>query len=549
MPPALLPTSHDVAARGARIRFVEAGSGAPLILLHDYLASRVVWDDVLPGLAQRFRVIAPDLPGFGESEKPPPGRYRYDFEAFSESLVDLIAAVGLGRVSLCGHALGGAIALTVAATHADLVDKLILVNPLVYPPRPDAVTRIAGVPVIGPLLFKQLYGRTLFRSRFLGSERPDARLRHDERDARHPAAHGERAEGESPCDGGVGQGQPLVALRARAPARARARGGALRGVRLRVVAGRGSPRGFREGGHLFPRRRPGVSPTEGQPAGGRRFTANGAIRAGAAVLALIVGLCVVGPWVARHGPLESDFVRGVGSGGAPVGPCREFPLGADRLFRDVFARLVSAGRLSLAIAAGATAVASALGTTVGLVAGWYASGRARVVDEVLMRAVDVLLALPFLLLVMAIGASLRQTSALTILVTLGLTGWLGLARVVRAKTLQVCSLDYVAASRALGQSPLLLVVRHVVPNVAGVIVVTATTQMAQMVVADSALGYLGAGIAPPTATWGRMLAEGQDYYLAAPWLVAAPGAAIFLAVWGINMLGEGLRDALDPHER
>jgi pimeloyl-ACP methyl ester carboxylesterase len=171
--PALSSTSHDVAARGARIRFVEAGSGAPLILLHDYLASRVVWDDVLPGLATRFRVIAPDLPGFGESEKPPPGRYRYDFDAFAESLVDLIAAVGLGRVSLCGHALGGAIALTVAASHPDLVDKLVLVNPLVYPPRPDALSRIVGVPLLGPLLFKQLYGRTLFRNRFLGRERAD----------------------------------------------------------------------------------------------------------------------------------------------------------------------------------------------------------------------------------------------------------------------------------------------------------------------------------------------------------------------------------------
>jgi pimeloyl-ACP methyl ester carboxylesterase len=167
-------TSHDVAARGARIRFVEAGSGPPLILVHDYLASRVVWDDVLPRLAQRFRVIAPDLPGFGESEKPSPGRYRYDFEAFSESLVDLVAAVGLGRVSLCGHALGGAIALTLAATHADLVDKLVLVNPLVYPLRPDALSRIVGVPLLGPLLFKQLYGRTLFRNRFLGQDRPDA---------------------------------------------------------------------------------------------------------------------------------------------------------------------------------------------------------------------------------------------------------------------------------------------------------------------------------------------------------------------------------------
>ena len=109
-----------------------------------------------------FRVIVPDLPGFGESEKPPPSRYRYDFDGFSESLVDLLAALGLGRVSLCGHAMGGAVALTLAATHPHLVDKLVLVNPLVYPPRPDALSRIAGVPVLGPLLFKQLYGRALF---------------------------------------------------------------------------------------------------------------------------------------------------------------------------------------------------------------------------------------------------------------------------------------------------------------------------------------------------------------------------------------------------
>ncbi|HEY8090501.1 MAG TPA: alpha/beta fold hydrolase, partial [Polyangiaceae bacterium] len=110
-------TVRDVAARGARIRFIEAGSGPPLLLVHDYLASRVAWDDVLPRLASRFHVIVPDLPGFGESEKPPPGRYRYDFEAFSESLVDLLAALGLGQVAVCGHALGGAVALTMAAAH------------------------------------------------------------------------------------------------------------------------------------------------------------------------------------------------------------------------------------------------------------------------------------------------------------------------------------------------------------------------------------------------------------------------------------------------
>jgi pimeloyl-ACP methyl ester carboxylesterase len=157
---------RDVAARGARIRFVESGEGPPLILIHDYLASHVAWDDVLPRLAERFHVIAPDLPGFGESEKPPPSRYRYDFEAFCESLADLIAAVGLGRVSVCGHAMGGGVALTLAATYAHVVDKLVLVNPLVYPQRPDKLSRVASIPVLGPLVFKQVLGRSLFRSRF-----------------------------------------------------------------------------------------------------------------------------------------------------------------------------------------------------------------------------------------------------------------------------------------------------------------------------------------------------------------------------------------------
>ncbi len=165
----LQPTTRDVTARGARIRFAEAGKGPPLLLIHDYLASRAAWDDVLLRLAAHLRVIAPDLPGFGESEKPSPSRYRYDFDGFAESLADLLAAVGVGRVSICGHAMGGAVALRLAATYPHLVDKLVLVNPLVYPPRPDALSRIATVPVLGPLLFKQMYGRALFRTRFAGA--------------------------------------------------------------------------------------------------------------------------------------------------------------------------------------------------------------------------------------------------------------------------------------------------------------------------------------------------------------------------------------------
>lgn len=282
-----------------------------------------------------------------------------------------------------------------------------------------------------------------------------------------------------------------------------------------------------------------------------RFAKNRSAVAGTAIVALLVVFALLGPVVSRHDPLVSDFAHGVGPDLLPVGPCAAFPLGADRIFRDVFVRLAVAGRLSLLIAVSATLLASAIGAVVGIVAGYYEGRRfARFVsvDGILMRLVDVLLAFPFLLLVMAIGAAVDRTSAVTIFVILGVTGWLSIARVLRAKTMQVRSLDYVVASRALGQPAPWIMVRHVLPNVAGPLVVSATVLVAQMIVADSVLSYLGVGIAPPTPTWGRMLYEGQDFILAAPWLVIGPGVIIVLAVWGFNMLGEGLRDALDPRD-
>jgi ABC-type dipeptide/oligopeptide/nickel transport system permease subunit len=315
---------------------------------------------------------------------------------------------------------------------------------------------------------------------------------------------------------------------------------------------------------------------------------------GASVVGALVVFSVLGPWLSKHGPYESDFVRGVTPGtGLPVGPCGDFPLGADRIFRDVLSRLATGGRLSLLIAVAATALATCIGAAVGIVAGFQEGRRVSVpwpalagvvvgigaglsgwpragaavlasgivmslvarfagprldVDGLLMRFVDVMLAFPFLILVMAIGAALGQTSAVTVFVTLGLTGWLGTARLLRAKTMQVRSLEYVTAARALGQPTVAVLWKHVLPNVSGPLVVIATIQVAQMIVADSVLSYLGVGIAPPTPTWGRMLFEGQDYYASAPWLVIAPGFAIVLAVWGFNLLGEGLRDALDPRE-
>jgi ABC-type dipeptide/oligopeptide/nickel transport system permease subunit len=331
----------------------------------------------------------------------------------------------------------------------------------------------------------------------------------------------------------------------------------------------------------------------GRPNAGARLLKNRSARLGGAIVAALVLFAIFGPLAAPHGPLESDFSHGISAIGSPVGPSAAFPLGADRLFRDEFARLAYGGRISLLIAVVATMIASALGALVGIAAGWYEGTRLRIpwlafaafggavvllargwpvagvvafaisavaaatcrsagpridVDGWLMRVTDVLLAFPFLLLVMAIGAALDRATSTTIFVILGLTGWIGIARVLRAKTMQVRTLEYIEASRALGQSTARLMFQHVLPNVAGPLIVTATIQVAQMIVADSVLSYLGVGISPPTPSWGRMLFEGQDDYLAAPWLLASPGAAILLAVWGFNMLGEGLRDVLDPRK-
>jgi ABC-type dipeptide/oligopeptide/nickel transport system permease subunit len=275
----------------------------------------------------------------------------------------------------------------------------------------------------------------------------------------------------------------------------------------------------------------------------RRFLANSAARVGVALVSVVVAFAIVGPLLTSHDPFTSDFVHGVGGDQMPVGPCAAFPLGADRLFRDELARLAEGARLSLLIAFASTALASAVGATVGVLAGFY---EGTWVDTALMRVVDIGLVFPFLLLVMAVSAALDRTSAWTILCVLGLTGWLGTARVIRAKTMQIRGLDFVTASRALGQSAMGLMIRHIVPNVLGPLLVLATLSIAQMIVAESVLSYIGAGIAPPTPTWGHMLFEGQDYYESAPWLLLAPGVAIVTAILGFNLVGEGLRDALDP---
>lgn len=332
----------------------------------------------------------------------------------------------------------------------------------------------------------------------------------------------------------------------------------------------------------------------------KRFWKNAGARVGVLLVAVLVLFALIGPFFARHDPDVSDFVNGATPLGEPIGPNATYWLGTDRIFRDVFVRLAYGARLSLIIAISATVISTVIGSAVGLVSGFYEGTQgARIpyasialgvvglgaifgshtrlggglliaalvvlaagwilphkwldgprmdADTALMRLVDIGLSFPFLLLVMALAAAFDRTTVSTILWTLGLTSWLGTARVVRAKTLSVRNLDYIGAARALGQPVPRILVAHVLPNVSGPIIVLSTSQVASMIVAESVLSYLGVGIAPPTPTWGHMLYEGQDVYLSAPWLLAAPAFGILLSVLGFNLLGEGLRDALDPKE-
>ncbi len=343
------------------------------------------------------------------------------------------------------------------------------------------------------------------------------------------------------------------------------------------------------------------------PRARRRFWKNRGARVGVALVGFLVVFAIIGPLLAHHDPYASDFSFGATKLGEPVAPSSLYWLGTDRVFRDVYVRLAYGARLSLVIAISATLISTVIGAGVGLVSGFYegskgvrvpyaslalfggafvmiVSGHARggsamgaiaiaiiaiawvlpekmmqsvtrffggpsvEADTALMRLVDIGLSFPFLLLVMALAAAFDRTTVSTILWTLGLTSWLGTARVVRAKTLAVRNLDFVSAARALGQPVHRILISHVLPNVAGPVIVLSTAQVASMIVAESVLSYLGVGIAPPTPTWGHMLYEGQDVYQSAPWLLVAPALAILVSVLGFNLVGEGLRDALDPKE-
>jgi peptide/nickel transport system permease protein len=221
-----------------------------------------------------------------------------------------------------------------------------------------------------------------------------------------------------------------------------------------------------------------------------------------------------------------------------------FVLGGDELGRDLVSRLLYAGRISLLVGFAAMAVTVVAGTAVGLVSGFY-GGR---VDAFLMRFTEALLTFPtvFLLLILAafVGASL-----LSITLIIGLTSWMELARILRNQTLALREQEFVQAGRALGASNAWLIGRHLLPNSLGPIMVAATLNIANAVLAESYISYLGYGIQPPEASWGNMLNNAQSYFSDAPWIALFPGVLITLTVASFNFLGDGLRDAVDPRTK
>ena len=258
---------------------------------------------------------------------------------------------------------------------------------------------------------------------------------------------------------------------------------------------------------------------------------------GVAVVVLLVTVAIAAPIVARHDPLHVELMQQLRA------PSAAHWLGTDVQGRDVWARLVYGARVSLAVGLLSQLIALSLGVTLGLIAGFYGKW----VDEIVMRLADVTLAFPTLLLLVALVAAL-QPSLGVVLVTIGVVGWAGMARLVRAQVLVVRQLEYVQALRALGARDVRIVLRHVLPNVIAPVVIAATLGVAGAIMAEAALSFLGLGVAPPTPSWGAMIAEGRDLTQLrnAPWTSLFPGVAIGAAVLGFNMLGDALRDALDP---
>ena len=259
---------------------------------------------------------------------------------------------------------------------------------------------------------------------------------------------------------------------------------------------------------------------------------------GVGVLLVFAVACLVGPFLDRSDPVRQDLAN------AFMSPSLAHPLGTDDLGRDQLVRLLYGGRLTLLVGFGAVAIGFVIGVPVGALSGYLGGW----LDMVAQRLIDVILAFPNILLAIALVAALGP-GLRNVVVSVGITSIPGFVRLVRASALSIRELPYVEAARALGVPAWKILLRHVIPNSLAPVIVQATLQLGAAILVAAGLGFLGLGVQPPTPEWGTMLGSSRQFIFSDPILVIVPGLAIFGAVLAFNLLGDGLRDALDPRLR
>jgi len=259
-----------------------------------------------------------------------------------------------------------------------------------------------------------------------------------------------------------------------------------------------------------------------------------------AVLAIVIVVAVAAPLISPYDPLEQQLEARLAP---PVwaGGSLDHVFGTDQLGRDVLSRLMYGARVSMAIGVMAVLVSGVLGVTAGVVAGFYGG----LVDELLMRLADLRLALPFVLLVISVIAVFGP-SFTNLIVILGITGWVPYAKIVRAETLSMREREFIVAARAVGAGNNRIMFRHILPNTVAAAIVIGSLELANIIVIEASLSFLGLGVQPPTPSWGNMLGEARDYLMSNFWLATLPGIAISLTAISVNLIGDWLRDVLDP---
>jgi peptide/nickel transport system permease protein len=264
---------------------------------------------------------------------------------------------------------------------------------------------------------------------------------------------------------------------------------------------------------------------------------------GLAALAVVVFAALFSQWIVPHDPTKRDISQRLEPPFSTI-EGEFYLLGTDAVGRDILSRIIYGTRITLIVGLAAVGLAGIVGLVLGLIAG-YSGGW---IDTLVMRIADIQLAVPFMVLAIAVagvlGSSLRNT-----IIVLGVTGWVTYGRLIRGETLSVRENEYVVASRAIGARHGRIISRHILPNVRASMIVAATLMIARMLLAEAALSFLGLGIPINTPTWGVMISEGREYIATAWWVSAFPGIAILITVMSVNMVGDWLRDALDPRQR